>query len=167
MRPFSRPRVGALLGAFMLSVVVSAPAENKVSGNLIVDGRAVTLKYAYMDEADAAEPIIVLSDQPLPEKAIPFIPEKLLKEKRVHAIAFTVSRKDKKLVNGYGVVLCPGHETGIGFGRVEEGKTKLTITRLDEATIEGNFSTTKPVSLSSVSYSFDMTFKVESGKKKP
>jgi hypothetical protein len=61
MRSLSRLQIGALLAAFMFSVVVPASAENKVSGNLIVDGKTVPLKYAYMDEADASKPVTLSS----------------------------------------------------------------------------------------------------------
>jgi hypothetical protein len=155
---------------FTLSGVVQTTsaesAAKNVSGTLNVDGKKVALEYAYVDETDADEPIVVLSDKPLAGEAIPFLPEKLVKEKKVHAVAFSISRKDKKLTNTYGKVYYPGHELGVGLGRIEDGNTKLTIKRLDNSIIEGKIATTKTVKFSDVAYSFDLTFKVDSGKKK-
>jgi hypothetical protein len=166
MRVASTLQLGTLLGAFMLSLAAPAFAQNKVTGNVVLDGKTVALKYAYVDDEGAADPVIVLSDQPLPAEAIPFIPEKLVKDKRIHAIAFTISRKDKKLTDDYGMLRGPAHETGVGYGRVADGNVKLTITRMDDAVIEGTFATTKPMALSSVSYSFNATFSVARAKKK-
>ncbi len=138
----------------------ASPAEKSVTGTLTVDGKAITLIYAYVDEMDANEPIVVLSDKPLPAEAIPFIPEKMVKEKGVCAIAFSISRKDQKLSNTYGKIHCPGHELGVGLGRVEDGNLKLTIKRLDASKIEGSIATVKPMKLSYISYSFDLVFRV-------
>lgn len=135
------------------------------SGTLTLDGKTVTLEYAYVDETDADEPILVLSDKPLPPTAIPFLSEKLVKEKGVHAVAFSLSRKDKTLTNTYGKVHGPGHELGVGLGRIEDGRLRLTIKRFDAALIEGSIATIKPVVLSSVSYAFDLTFQAIPGKK--
>lgn len=95
----------AVCGVLLLLGTVSRAAAGEpksVSGTVTLNGKAVALLYAYVDEKDAAEPIVVLSDQPLPVGSIPFLPEKLVKEKAVHAIAFSVSRKDKTLTNTYG-----------------------------------------------------------------
>jgi len=118
-----------------------------------------------VDEADPDEPIVVLSDKPLPAEAIPFLPEKLVKEQKVHAIAFSISRKDKKLTNTYGKVYYPGHELGVGMGRVEDGAVTLNIKQLDATMLEGKILTPKPVKFLDVSYSFDASFKVILGKK--
>ena len=142
-----------------------AADPKSVSGTLTLDGKSVPLAYAYVDETDATEPIVVLSDQALPAAAIPFLPEKLVREKGIHAVAFSVSRKDKTLTNTYGKVQGPGHEMGVGLGRVEDGQVKLTIKRLDASMIEGSIATVKPVALSSVSYAFDLTFRATPAKK--
>ncbi len=141
-------------------------AEKAVSGTLTVDGKKIELGYAYVDRTDPAEPIIVLSSKPLPADAIPFIPEKLIKEQKIYAVAFSVSQKDKKLTNTYGMLSNPGESPQVGLGRVEEGRVKLTITRLDDAAIEGKISTVKPVKLSYIAYSFDLSFKASPGKGK-
>jgi hypothetical protein len=142
----------------------TASAESAASGFLVVNGIKIKLVHAYIDEGDPHEPIVILSDKPLPAEAIPFLPEKLVKEKKVHAIAFSISRKDQKLTNTYGKVYYPGQELGVGMGRVEDGKVTLTIKRLDAAMIQGNIATPKPVKFSDVSYSFDVSFEAGFGK---
>jgi hypothetical protein len=137
-----------------------------VTGTLTVDGRKIDLVYAYVDRVDPAEPIVVLSSKPLPADAIPFIPEKLVNEQKIYAIAFSVSRKEKKLTNNYGMLSSPGEAAQVGLGRVEEGRVKLTITRIDDKGIEGKIATAKPVTLSYISYSFDLSFKAAQSKDK-
>ncbi|HET7451649.1 MAG TPA: hypothetical protein VFL12_02825, partial [Thermoanaerobaculia bacterium] len=139
----------------------------EVSGKMTIDGKPVVLQYAYRDDTDPEEPIVVLSDQALPAEAVPFVPGKLVKDKQLHALAFSVSRKDRKLTNTFGKVYCPGHEMGVGLGRVEEGNVALTIDRLDAASIAGGISTVKPVKLSYVAYEFDLKFRTGAGQPKP
>ena len=154
-------------GAILLYAACAVAAENKVSGTLNLGKEKIVLKYAYVDEAQADEPIVVLSDQPLPASAIPFIPEKLINENKVTAIVFSVSRKDKTLTNSFAMLYLPGHG-GVGLGRVEDGNEKLTIKQLDASVMEGNIATTKvnDIVASIPPYSFDLTFTVELGRKK-
>jgi hypothetical protein len=141
-------------------------AETAVSGTFTVDGKKIALAYAYLDRSDPTEPIVVLSNKPLPAAAIPFIPEKLIKDQKIYAIAFSVSQKDRKLSNTYGMLSSPGDATQVGLGRVEEGEVLLSLTRLDDKVIEGKIATAKPVTLSYISYSFDLSFKAAPEKRK-
>jgi hypothetical protein len=163
--------IGSMFGTLALSGTPQpggvATAGKMVTGTLTVDGNSVPLEHAYLDLTDAEEPIVVLSDQPLPANAIPFLSEKLVKDKKVHAIAFSISRKTRTLSNTFGKVYCPGHELGVGWGRVEDGNVRLTIQRLEAAAVEGSIATTKTVKLSDISYSFELTFKAKSGGAKP
>ncbi len=169
MRVYSIFVVCVCFCVLMLSGVVQPTSagspEKNVSGSLTVDGKKVALVYAYVDEVQPDEPIVVLSDKPLPADAIPFVPEKLVKEQKIHAIAFSISRRDKKLTNTYGMLKYPGNASGVGLGRVEEGGMSLGIKKLDDSILEGKIATTKPVKLSYISYSFDLSFKVGLGKK--
>jgi hypothetical protein len=161
-------------GCFLLATLsrsalaASAPSggASAVSGTLTVDGKATSPSHAYLDETDPDEPIVVLSDQPLPPDAIPFIPEKLVRESGLHAVAFSVSRKDGRLTNTYGKLFCPGHEIGVGFARVEDGKVALETKRIDASGIEGRFMTPKPVKLSFIAYAFDLSFRASAGRAK-
>ena len=143
-----------------LSACVRA-AESKVSGTLTLGEEKIALKYAYVDEAQPAEPIIVLSDQPLPAKSIPFIPEKLVDEQKIHAVAFSVSAADKTWTNTFGKLYLPGHG-GVGLGRVEDGNETLVIRKIDSGAIEGTFATRSVVHVieSVPPYSFDLSFSV-------
>jgi hypothetical protein len=161
-------------GCFLLATLsrsalaASAPSggASAVSGTLTVDGKATSPSHAYLDETDPDEPIVVLSDQPLPPDAIPFIPEKLVRESGLHAVAFSVSRKDGRLTNTYGKLFCPGHEIGVGFARVEDGNVALETKRIDASGIEGRFMTPKPVKLSFIAYAFDLSFRASAGRAK-
>jgi hypothetical protein len=136
----------------------AASSDSEVSGNLVVDGRTVPLEHAYLDVTDPDEPIVVLSDKALAAQAVPFIPEKLVKDSQLHAIAFSLSRKDGKLTNTFGKVYCPGHELGVGLGRVEEGNVSLSVTRNDASEVDGSVATVRPVTLSYIEYSFSLSF---------
>lgn len=167
MRPRSVLTLSALCLGGILSAAAPARAQKSVSGKLEIDGKTYALEHAYMDEADGDEPIVVLSDKSLPPEAIPFVPAKLVKEKDVHAIAFSFSRKSKTLTNTFGKVWAPEHEIGVGIGRVEDGNVKLTVTLLSPSAVEGRIATVKPVKLSYISYAFDLPFKAKAvaGKK--
>ena len=156
-----------LLALGLARVLPAARSDAEVSGKLTIDGKPVVVQFVYRDDTDPDEPIVVLSDQALPAEAVPFVPEKLVKDKQLHAIAFSVSRKDRKLTNTFGKVYCPGHEMGVGLGRVEEGNVALTIDRLDTASIAGRISTVEPVKLSYVAYEFDLKFRTGAGQPKP
>ena len=143
----------------MLAAGSCAGASSEVSGGATVDGTTIPLSHAYLDRTDPTEPIVVLTDQALPAEAVPFVPEKLVKEKGLTAVAFSYSAKDGKLTNTYGRLQCPGHESGVGLGRVEDGNVALVVRRFDDSGIEGTLSTPKPVKLSFITYSFDLKFR--------
>jgi hypothetical protein len=148
--------------AIMFDGVQTASAESVASGFLVVNGNKIKLIHAYVDEGDPQEPIVVLSDKPLPAEAIPFLSAEVVKKQKVHAIAFSISRKDKKLTKTYNQVYYPGKETHqVG---IPEGAATLNVNRLDAAAIEGKIMTPKPVKLPDITYSFDVSFKVNLGK---
>jgi hypothetical protein len=142
----------------------AASSGKDVTGTLTVDGKAIPLEHAYLDVTDPDEPIIVLSDKALPATAIPFIPERLVKENQIHAVAFSLSRNDGKFTNTFGKVYSPGHELGVGLGRVEEGNVSLELTRNDAAEVDGTIATVKPVKLASIAYSFSLSFHAKAAR---
>jgi hypothetical protein len=154
------------LGFSVQTLPAAASPGKEASGTVTVDGKKVEIEHAYLDVTDPEEPIIVLSDKALPPGAIPFIPEKLVKEQQLHAVAFSISRKDGKLTNTFGKLYCPGHEFGVGLGRVEEGVLSLAVRSLDASTVEGSVATVKPVKLSYITYSFELKFRATAGKPK-
>ena len=156
----------AALGLARQARPAAATSEKEVSGTLTVDGKALALEHAYLDVTDPDEPSVLLSDQALPPEAIPFIPEKLVKDLQLHAVAFSVSRKDGKLTNTFGKLYCPGHALGVGLGRVEDRAVLLTVDHLDSSHIDGAVKTAKAVELSYISYSFELKFRATAGKPK-
>ncbi|HEY6098014.1 MAG TPA: hypothetical protein VIW03_01200 [Anaeromyxobacter sp.] len=162
-----RQRSVLALAALCLGGALAAPApslaQKSVSGKLEIDGKTYALEHAYVDEADGEEPIVVLSDRSIPPETMPFLSANFVKEKKVHAIAFSLSRESKALTNTFGKVWAPEHEIGVGIGRVEDGNVKLTVTLISPTAIEGRIATVKPVKLSFVSYAFDLTFKAKAG----
>src|SRR5215470_4098462 len=121
------PGLAVALGLTWPGSSSGAGDPREVSGTLVLDGKTVALEHAYVDETDEDEPIVVLSDKALPADAIPFPPEKLVKEKGIHAVAFSLSRKERRLTNTFGKVFGPGHESGVGLGRVEDERVRLVI----------------------------------------
>ena len=160
------PGIALAVGLPWPGILLGAGDSKEVSGTLVLDGKTAVLEHAYVDETDEDEPIVVLSDKTLPADAVPFLPEKLVKEKGIHAVAFSFSRKEKRLTNTFGKVYGPGHESGVGLGRVEDERVRLVIQRLDASVIEGTVKTVKPVVLSFVTYAFDLSFRAPAGKKK-
>ena len=166
MRPYSALAIRSFCCAALLVSVCSFAAENKVSGVLNLGDEKIELKNAYVDMTQPTEPIVVLSDQPLPPSAIPFIPEKLVTDKNVHAIAFSVATKGRALPHSGMLLLhIPGHGQ-VGMGNAEDGNIKLVISRLDGSRMEGTIATTKVIHVvqSVPPYSFALTFAVDLGK---
>ncbi len=166
MQVYSALAVRLCCCAALLVSACSLAAEDKVSGSLNLGDEKIQLKYAYVDVAQPTEPVVVLSDQPLPQTAIPFVPEKLVTEKNIHAIVFSVSTKDRTLPHSGMLALhIPGHGQ-VGMGNVEDGNVKLVITRLDDSRMEGTIATTKVMDVvkSVPPYSFTLTFAVNLGK---
>jgi hypothetical protein len=166
MRAYSALAIRLCCCAAVLVSACSFAAENNVSGVLNLGNEKIELKNAYVDLVQPTEPIIVLSDQPLPASAIPFIPEKLVTEKNIHAIAFSVSAKDRAFPHSGMLLLhIPGHGQ-VGMGNAEDGNIKLVISRLDGSRMEGTIATTKVVHVveSVPPYSFALKFAVDLGK---
>jgi hypothetical protein len=142
----------------------AAGAAGIVTGSVTTDGQKIPLVLAYIDESPT-DIIIVLASKDVPRDVIPFIGEEVARKLKIHAVAFTVSRTDRALSRGLSGVFYPGPE--MGFVGMREGAATLQLKRLDATGIEGRIFTPKPVELSSVTYSFDVTFSVPLGKAAP
>lgn len=136
-------------------------AKNTLRGTLLLNKSKVPLTHVYVDEAVPDEPMIVLSDQPLTADAIPFPPEKLVKDKKVHAVSFTVSLKEKKLSTKFGAFYHP--EGDMFFTGLGEGEVVLRIQKLDSRGLEAKIMTVKPIVFSGLTYSFEASFQVGLG----
>jgi len=139
--------------------------KNSASGTLTLNKAKIKLVHAYADMVNPEEPVIVISDKPLPadDFSISLLSEGFIRDKKVHAIVFSISRKEKKLTDSIRFLYFPGkktHFTALGDAAV------LNIRRLDDTVIEGKITTPKPVAddFFEVSFSFDASFHVSLSK---
>ncbi|MGD0918040.1 MAG: hypothetical protein ABSB22_16430 [Thermodesulfobacteriota bacterium] len=143
----------------------SVPQGSRVSGSLTLNKDKIKLTHAYVDLVNPEEPIIVLSDKPLPPDnfSISMLSESYIKQKKVHAILFSLSPKEKKLSGSLNFFYFPGKKTHfVALGN----EATLTVTRFDDTAIVGKYKTPKPVvdDFNEVTLSFDASFQVSLGK---
>jgi hypothetical protein len=139
---------------------------NAVTGSLILNKNKIKLAYAYVDLDNPEEPVIVLSDKTLPAEnfSIGLLSENYIRQKKVHAVLFSLSPKEKKLSGSLNFLYFPGKKSHfVALGN----KTELTLTRFDDTGITGKYLTPKPVveDFDEVTFSFDASFQVNLGKK--
>ena len=77
----------------------SASQSSTASGSLTLNNKEIKLTHAYVDMVNPEEPIVVLSDKPLPPEdfSISILSETYIREKKVHAVLFSLSPMEKKL----------------------------------------------------------------------
>jgi hypothetical protein len=112
----------------------------------------------YIDIAQPEEPVIVLSDKPLPEEQIPFLSADYAVKNKVHAVVFGIVSKDKKISDMRWVYL--GGTADIPFTVFPEDIISLDLKRADETVVEGKIKTSRPQTLTDLTYSFTATFKL-------
>jgi len=135
-----------------------------VTGSITVGGEKVALVKAYVDESDD-DVIVVLASKEIPRGVVPFIGEDVARRLKIHAIAFTVSRADRKLTRSFGGVFYPGPE--MGFTGLAEGAATLEVKRFDATGIEGRIFTPNPVKSYDMTYTFDASFSLPLGSAAP
>jgi len=145
----------------------SASQSSTASGSLTLNNKEIKLTHAYVDMVNPEEPIVVLSDKPLPPEdfSISILSETYIREKKVHAVLFSLSPMEKKLSGSLNFFYFPGNKTHfVALG----DQAVLTITQFDDTTIAGQYKTSKPIveGFSEVTLSFDATFQVKTGKSK-
>lgn len=143
-----------------LPAAAAASADSTATGTLTLNKGKIKLSYASVDLLNPNEPIVVISDKPLPSDnfSIGLLSEGFIREKNVHALLLSISRKDRKLAGSLNFLYFPGEKTHfVNFG----DQVALTITRLDDTVIEGRAVTPKPVveEFSEVTFSLDAQFK--------
>ncbi len=146
------------------TVVASPGPAGTVTGSVTINKQKTALIQPYVDESPE-DLIIVLASKEVPRDVIPFIGEEVARKLKIHAVAFTVSRATRALGNTFGGVFYPG--TDMGFVGLAPGVATLQLKRLDATGIEGRVFTPKPVTLSDLTYSFDVTFSLPLGKAAP
>ena len=93
----------------------SAPQGSSASGLLTLNKDKINLTNAYVDLVNPEEPIIVLSDKPLPPDnfSIGMLSESYIRQKKVHAILFSLSPKEKRLSGSHQLFLFPGQKDAL------------------------------------------------------
>jgi len=129
-----------------------------VSGTLEINKKKFKLAHGYIDMVKPEEPVIVLSDKPLPAEQVPFLNADYVVKNKVHAVVFGIIAKDKKISDMRWVYL--GGEADIPVTVFPDDIISLDLKQADETIVEGNIKTTKPKTLTDLTYSFTAAFKL-------
>jgi hypothetical protein len=145
--------------ALMLCMLPLAVSAADVSGTLVINNKEFKLSYGYIDMLNPEEPLIVLSDKPLPDEEVPYLSTDYSVQNKVHAIIFGIILKDKKISNDLAQLRTGGDYSSPAVGYPVE-MVSLQLKRADESVVEGAIKTTKPVIDSDLTYSFSASFKL-------
>jgi hypothetical protein len=161
--------LSCVVGILAASLVSAAPGASgpsgKVTGAITTNGQKASLTVGYVDESPE-DLVLMLASKTLPPDSAPFIGEDTARKLGIHAVSVTVTRATKKLdPQGLNGVYYPGKE--MGFSGLLVTNVTLQVTRLDATGIEGRIFTAKPITLSDLTYSFDVTFAMPLGKAAP
>ncbi len=147
------------LVALMLCLLPLAASAADASGTLIINKKEFKLSYGYIDMLKPEEPLIVLSDKPLPDEEVPYLSADYSVMNKVHAIIFGITLKDKKISNELAQLRTGGDYSSPAVGYPVE-IVSLQLKQADESVVEGTIKTTKPVTDSDLTYSFCASFKL-------
>ena len=130
-----------------------------VTGTLEINKKKFKLAHGYIDMVQPEEPVIVLSDKPLPEEQVPFLNADYAVKNKVHAVVFVIIAKDKKISKELALLYTGGDYDipAVGF---PDDIISLDLKRADESVVEGKIKTIQPKTLSDLTYSFTATFKL-------
>lgn len=157
-----RARLAAVL--FVCAFVVLSPGfallagAADVSGTLEINKKKFKLVHGYVDMAQPENPLIVLSDKPLPAEQLPFLNADYTLKKKVHAVVFGVDRKDRKIGDMRWVYF--GGDSDIPVTVFAADKVSLDLMKADDNIIEGKIRTPKPDTRGDLTFSFDASFKL-------
>ena len=129
-----------------------------VSGTLEINKKKFRLAHGYIDMMKPEEPVVVLSDKPIPADQIPFLDADFVVRNKVHAIVFGIIAKDKKVSDMRWVYL--GGDSDIPVTVFPPDIISLNLKQVTESVVEGSIKTTKPKTLSDLTYSFNCNFKL-------
>ena len=148
------------ISALFLSIAFAASAAD-VSGTLDINKKKFKLSHGYIDMIKPEEPIIVLSDKPLPQEQVPFLNADYAVRNKVHAVVFSIIAKDKKISNELALVYTGGDydSPAVGF---PADIVSLDLKQADASIVEGKIRTSKPQTLGDLTYSFSGSFKLSS-----
>jgi hypothetical protein len=142
----------------LICLLPLAAASANVSGTLEINKKKFKLTHGYIDMVRPEEPVIVLSDKPLPKEQIPFLNADYVIKNKVHAVVFGIVSKDRKISDMRWVYL--GGEAEIPVTVFPEDIISLDLKRADETIVEGKIKTTKPKTLTDLTYAFTAAFKL-------
>ncbi len=150
----------SMVALFLVTPPVSgSDDEVNAGGTFTVNGETVNIRYAYVDESDD-DVMVLLSDNPVERKDVPFGAVALAEKGEIHALVVTISRKTKQIERAYNVLL---HKTWQGqLGTLGE-TVKLTVTTFDDKILEGRIVVDPPEKFMDYTFSYDVTFKVKLG----
>ena len=136
-----------------------ATAAN-VSGTLEINQKKFNLSHGYIDMEKPEEPVVSLSDKPLPTDQVPFLEADYALKNKVHAVVFGINRKDKKLSRDMKWTYFGG-DGDIPVTVFPSENVSLALKQADDTLVEGRIKTSQPVKLTDLTYSFDVSFKLD------
>ena len=139
--------------------ISSAEIAADVSGTLDINKKKLKIPYGYIDMGKPEEPVIILSDKPLPPDQIPFLQADYATKNNVHAVVFGIVRNEKKLSSDMRWVYF-GKDADIPFSVFPGDHVSLDLKQADDTLVEGKIKTSQPVKLTDLTYSFDASFKL-------
>lgn len=142
----------------MLCLLPVAASAADVSGKLEINKKEFKLSYGYIDMTKPEEPVIVLSDRSLPYDQIPFLDADYVTKNKIHAVVFGLIAKEKKLSDMRWVYL--GGDADIPVTVFPAEIISLDLKQADESVVEGTIRTTKPKTLTDLTYSFSGSFRL-------
>jgi hypothetical protein len=142
----------------LLCLLPLAANAADVSGTLEINKKKFKLAHGYIDMVKPEEPIIVLSDKPLPEEQVPFLNADYAVKNKVHAVVFGIVSKDRKISDMRWVYL--GGAADIPVTVFSDDMISLDLKQADENVVEGKIKTSQPQNLTDLTYSFTATFKL-------
>lgn len=163
----SRLAVVSVVACLVLTAgaaLAGEPTASRVSGSITVNGEKTPLVLGYVDESPD-DLIVVLASKEVPRDVVPFIGEEVARRLKIHAIAFTVSRADKALTQGFNGIFYPGPE--MGFAGLPQGAAAIELTRCDATGIEGRVFAVEPFESFDHTFAFDAAFSFPLGTAAP
>jgi hypothetical protein len=163
----SRNTAAVVVALSLLAAAARAagdPPPARVSGTLTVDGKPTPLVLAYVDESPD-DIIVLLASKEVPRDVVPFVGEDVARRLKIHAVAFTVSRADKALAQGFAGLFHPGEE--MGYAALNGQRARLELGRCDATRIEGRIFSPEPFESFDQMFAFDVSFSLPLGAAAP
>ncbi|MEW6337978.1 MAG: hypothetical protein ACOY3Y_06350 [Acidobacteriota bacterium] len=152
------------VSVFAAAALAGEPPATRVSGTLTVDGTATPLVLGYVDESPE-DIILLLAAKEVPRDVVPFVGEDVARRLKIHAVAFTVSRAEKALAQGFAGLFHPGPE--MGWAALNDERIRLELTRCDATGIEGRIFSPAPFESFDQTFAFDASFAFPLGAAAP